>query len=229
MAAAALAIDRNSWMNLGHADHIALLHGGHDQRLTTCYRSHDNRWREHTAADRWATNTTLDRLIEQNAEAYISQAGFNKSRRSIDSLATIPALFSDLDFGDVPAMRRMTAQGVIERIQHDLPDLPPPTLSAASSGKGAYAVWVLNDPLPANRLAEWQPVQNDLCRILKPYGADPRARDAARVLRVPGSRHPSGSVVSYWQTGPTYSFSALKAEIKALAPAPPEALASEPP
>lgn len=220
--APATAINRTAYIDLGHADHLAMLHGGHDQRLTTCYRDGNKRWREHTSPDRWATNTTLDHLIENSAEAYISQCGFSKSRRSIAGLSTIPAIFSDIDFGDVPAMRRMNAQGVIERIQHDLPDLPPPTLSAASSGKGAYAVWVLTDPLPANRLAEWQPVQNDLCRILKPYGADPRARDAARVLRVPGSTHQSGSKVHYWQTGPAYSFHALQSAIKALAPPPPE-------
>jgi hypothetical protein len=39
-------------------------------------------------------------------------------------------------------------------------------------------------------------------------------------LRVPGSRHPSGETVRYWQVGGTYSFETLQKAIKALSPEP---------
>ena len=210
----------DQWLNFGHADHVQLLHGSHDQQVTVAYRDHGI-WKEHTAADRWATNTTLELLIARGNEAYLSQSGFNRSRRSLENLSTIPALFSDLDYGDVPAMRRLTTPQLFERIRRDLPDLPPPTLTAASSLRGAYGVWVLNEPLPADQLPVWQPVQNELCRVLRPYGSDPKAKDATRVLRVPGSRHSSGAVVRYEQTGPCYPFSALQTAVLALAPPPP--------
>lgn len=212
----------DQWLNFGHTDHVQLLHGSHDQQVTVAYRDPTG-WKEHSTADRWATNTTLELLIARDSEAYLSQSGFNRSRRSLETLSTIPALFTDLDYGDVPAMRRLTTPQLFERIRRDLPDLPPPTLTAASSLRGAYGVWVLNEPLPADQLPVWQPVQNTLCSVLKPYGADFRARDATRVLRVPGSRHHSGAVVRYEQTGPCYPFATLQRAVAALAPPPPTA------
>lgn len=72
--------------------------------------------------------------------------------------------------------------------------------------------------MSADLLPVWQPVQNALCSVLKPYGADFRARDATRVLRVPDSIHSSGVRVQYSQTGPAYPFSALQKAVLALAP-----------
>ncbi len=206
-------------LDFGHAAHLQILHSGHADHLTVAYKDRAG-WHEHSTADRWATAHTLELLIDRGNEAFLSQSGFNRSRRSLENLSTIPALFTDLDYGDVPAMRRLSTPQLFERIRRDLPDLPPPTLTAASSLRGAYGVWI-HDPLPADQLPVWQPVQNELCSVLKPYGADFRARDATRVLRVPGSQHPSGAVVAYSQTGPTYSFGALQKAVLALAPPPP--------
>ena len=210
----------DQWLNFGHADHLQLLHGSHDQSITVAYKDRAG-WHEHSTADRWATAHTLELLIDRGNEAFLSQSGFNRSRRSLENLSTIPALFTDLDYGDVPAMRRLSTPQLFERIRRDLPDLPPPTLTAASSLRGAYGVWVLNEPLPADQLPVWQPVQNELWRLLRPYGSDPKARDATRVLRVPGSLHHSGATVTYQQVGPAYQFAALQKAVLALAPPPP--------
>ncbi len=214
----------DQWLNFGPNDHVQLLHGSHDQQVTVAYRDPMG-WHEHSTADRWGTATLLEWLIDRDSEAFLSQSGFNRSRRSLENLAAIPALFSDLDYGDVPAMRRLSTPQLFDRIRRDLPDLPPPTLTAASSLKGAYGVWVMSEPLPADQLPVWQPVQNTLYTLLKPYGADFRAKDACRVLRVPGSIHSSGVRVQYSQTGPAYPFSALQKAILALAPPPPIATA----
>ena len=218
MALTAYALP-DQWLNFGHADHVQLLHGSHDQSVTVAYKDRAG-WHEHSTADRWGTNTTLELLIARDSEAFLSQSGFNRSRRSLENLSTIPALFSDLDYGDVPTMRRLSTPQLFERIRRDLPDLPPPTLTAASSLRGAYGVWVLDTPMTADQLPVWQPVQNTLCSVLKPYGADFRARDATRVLRVPGSTHPSGAIVQYSQTGPCYPFATLQRAVAALAPPP---------
>ena len=207
-------------LDFGHAAHLQILHSGHADHLTVAYKDRAG-WHEHSTADRWATAHTLELLIDRGNEAFLSQSGFNRSRRSLENLSTIPALFTDLDYGDVPAMRRLSTPQLFERIRRDLPDLPPPTLTAASSLKGAYGVWVLDTPMSADRLPVWQPVQNELCRVLKPYGSDPASRDATRVLRVPGSLHKSGSIVTYQQVGPSYPFSALQKAILGLAPPPP--------
>ena len=207
-------------LDFGHAAHVALLHGNHNESITLAYKDH-GAWREFGTADRWATANTLELLIDRGNEVFLSQSGFNRSRRSLENLSTIPALFTDLDFRDVPAMRRLSTPQLFERIQRDLPDLPPPTLIAASSLRGAYGVWAFDEPLPGQRLPVWQPVQNELCRVLKPYGSDPASRDATRVLRVAGSLHKSGAVVTYQQVSGAYPFSTLQKAILALAPPPP--------
>lgn len=211
-------------LDFGHAAHLQLLHGSHDQQVTVAYRDPTG-WHEHTAADRWATATTLELLIDRDKEVFLSQSGFNRSRRSLESLSVIPAIFSDLDFRKVPTLRRLSTPALFERIRRDLPDLPPPTLTATSSSGGSYAVWMLSAPLSGDRLPTWQPVQNALYSVLKPFGADPAVRDASRVLRVSGSMHKSGVRVQYAQTGPAYPFSALQKAILALAPPPPIATA----
>ena len=207
----------DQWLDFGHADHLKFLHGSHGEQITVAYRDPTG-WHEHSSADRWATANTLELLIDRGNEAFLSQSGFNRSRRSLENLSTIPALFTDLDYGDVPTLRRLSTPQLFDRIRRDIPDLPPPTLTAASSLKGAYGVWVLDTPMSADLLPVWQPVQNALCSVLKPYGADFRARDATRVLRVPDSIHSSGVRVQYSQTGPAYPFSALQKAVLALAP-----------
>ena len=210
---AAAHLERSEWLALGHQDHIALLHGGHAANLAVAYRDPARGWTERISEPPIAL-MVLDALIGRETEAFLGQSGFHGRRRVINNLDTIPALFVDLDYGDRARWRRSTIHQVYAEIRRKLPTLPEPTLLASSSQHGGYAVWVLNDPLPADRLPDWQPIQDTLCRVLREYGADNRARDATRVLRVPGSRHPSGATVRYWQTGNTYSFDALRGALK---------------
>jgi hypothetical protein len=63
--------------------------------------------------------------------------------------------------------------------------LPDPSL-ALSSGQGLALSW-RHVPESRKRLAEWNAAQDRIYRVLKPLGADPKARDAARVLRIAGT------------------------------------------
>ena len=50
--------------------------------------------------------------------------------------------------------------------------------------------------MPKGALSRWQGAQDALVELLRPFGADPCARDAARVLRLPGTANgKSGRVV----------------------------------
>ncbi len=210
-------LEKSDWLNLGHTDHVQVLHGGHAADLAVAYRDHVTGWTERVCPLPVAT-IILDALTSRETEAFLGQSGYHGRRRILTNVDCIPALFCDLDYGDKPRWRRSTIHDVYAEIRRKLPTLPEPTLLASSSAHGGYAVWVLSEPLPADRLPDWQPVQDALCRLLKPYGADGRARDATRVLRVPGSRHPSGDEVRYWQVGSAYPFSAMEKAIKALSP-----------
>ena len=64
---------------------------------------------------------------------------------------------------------------------------PAPSI-AIGSGRGMYLIW-LHSPIPRAALPRWRACQERLKDILANLGADPKARDAARVLRVVGTRH----------------------------------------
>jgi hypothetical protein len=52
---------------------------------------------------------------------------------------------------------------------------------------GLYLVW-RHTPVARKQLADWNATQDRIYRVLKPFGADPKARDAARVIRISGTR-----------------------------------------
>lgn len=205
------------WLDFN--DLLEILHGGHAADLAIAYRDSSG-WCEKICTPPDAA-AVIDLLLSREHESFVGQAGYHGQRRVLRNIKAIPALFCDLDYGDTPKYRRATSiHPVYAGVRDALPSLPEPTLLASSSQNGGYAVWVLNEPLHVDRLPDWQPVQDSLCKLLKPFGADNRARDATRVLRVPGSRHPSGEKVRYWQVGGTYSFEALEKAVKALIPEP---------
>ena len=60
----------------------------------------------------------------------------------------------------------------------------PPASLVIHSGRGVYLKWLLKSPLPQAALPRWNAVQRELVSRLVDLGADPKARDASRVLRL---------------------------------------------
>lgn len=99
--------------------------------------------------------------------------------------------------------------------------VPFPTLMV-SSGRGAYMVWKLKDPvwnvskngrkLPITVV---EAVNKALAEKLSDLGADMKCTEGARVLRVPGSRHSgTGELVKILHnSGETYAMADLKAAV----------------
>lgn len=156
-------------------------------------------WKEHAYR--------LDRLheIEDFAgqpDTYISQAEFKSFKRSIANLARIRLLWVDLDIYNLPEMVGKSKETIAAALLLKCDDLQLPRPSVIiDSGRGMYAKWFLDAPLPAAALPRWQLVQNIFWLKLQCYGADSKARDAARVLRVVGTiNSKSGTYVRIlWQ------------------------------
>ena len=99
--------------------------------------------------------------------------------------------------------------------------LPFPTLMI-SSGRGAYMIWKLKDPvwnvskngrkLPISVV---ESVNKALAKKLSDLGADMKCTEGARVLRVPGSRHAfTGELVKILHnSGETHTMADLKAAV----------------
>lgn len=133
--------------------------------------------------------------IAGETDAYISQQRF-ECKRLLTQLWQLGAMFVDLDFHKVNELRDMHPLGVLDDVLVHLERnrMPAPTLAIAS-GRGLYVIW-LHNPVPRKALPRWNACQKELWRVLRPFGADRGALDAARVLRVAGTINGrSGAVV----------------------------------
>jgi len=133
-------------------------------------------------------SNAADAFDDDGANVYFGLATFvpGTDRRARNAVQ-MGALFMDLDCGpdkDFPDQRSAIAQ--LREFVTAL-DLPKPLL--VNSGRGVHVYWPLSEAVPVE---EWLPVAQGLKRACAAQGfpADPNVTaDAARVLRVPGTRN----------------------------------------
>jgi hypothetical protein len=126
-------------------------------------------------------------------DVYLSLNRFYGSRKK---LAKLSALYSDLDFYNVSELAHMPPEGVFTLALESLEQakIPYPSL-AMSTGRGLALVW-RHEPESGSARAKWERCQQCIFEALKPLGADPKAKDAARVFRLAGTyNRKSGTLV----------------------------------
>ncbi len=152
--------------------------------------------------------------VAGESDVYLSTQRFWGWRR-ISRLAELGALAVDVDFHKVPDLAGSHPLGVLEDCIAALERarMPVPSIAIAS-GQGIYAIW-LHEPVPRQALPRWNACQRELWQVLRPFGADRQALDAARVLRLIGTRHSKSHVTVEALTSPgeVWSFEDLAAEI----------------
>ena len=127
---------------------------------------------------------------------YISMQRFRSFNRKIENLLELSAVYSDIDFYNVPELRDANPDYVVAYVLSVLEEahLPHPSL-IVSTGRGLALIW-LHKPVPAAVLPRWNAMQNTIYKALQRVGADAKAKDAARMFRLVGSIHgASGEVV----------------------------------
>ena len=142
--------------------------------------------------------------------AYVGQQAFKLyDRRCIENVTFIGAAYVDLDtYHTDYAGKPFTA--VWEAIQALYPDLPAPTI-AGSSGRGMQLVWCFKRGKPKEFYPHWQVIEDTLVTALESFGADPKAKDLARVLRLSHSYNKkSGTRADLKQTGEPITYEALQ-------------------
>lgn len=211
-------------LNFGPSEHIRLIHGNSKSHIALAVNS--DRWRE-------KTYNPFDAIEEANkitaivpADVYIGQNGICPFKpRSVSNITHLNTCFVDLDTYNIPALAGLSYPERLDIILNHIRDLPLPTL-VADSGRGIYFVWTLKEPffigtdkgksgaqseLRRKFLARWQLVEDLLIRKLLSFGADPKARDAARVLRLAGSTNQRNNhIVKYTQLSDPISFTDLE-------------------
>lgn len=93
-------------------------------------------------------------------------------------LRSLRALYVDLD-------REVWLEFVFEALCEA--GLPEPSV-VVESGRGMHLYWLM-EPTPPRALPIWQEMQDKLFEALRPLGADPRAKDCTRLLRMVGTEN----------------------------------------
>lgn len=195
----------------GPTEHAAVLHAAGRPGKVTLARRKDG-WREQA----YTVSELAEALpaIAGESDVYLSTQRFWGWRR-IAQLAECGALAVDVDYHKRPELQDAHPQGVLEDalVLLERSRVPAPSL-AISSGRGLYLLW-LHCPVPRAALPRWNACQKRLWEVLKVLGADRRALDAARVLRVVGTRHSEAGVLveALTPAGEVWGFEDLAAEV----------------
>jgi hypothetical protein len=121
-------------------------------------------------------------------DLYIAQNEFFRPNRRVVSCSRLTSCYVDLDTYKLDSLYGQPAEALTDRLLRQCDDarIPPPSI-VVYSGRGLQAKWLLERPVPSNALPRWQALQTELGSRLSPMGADLRALDASRVLRLVGS------------------------------------------
>jgi hypothetical protein len=128
-------------------------------------------------------------------DVYITPNRF-KGSRSEDRLIQLSALYSDVDYYKIPELSALNAHQVLGIAMQalDQAEFPKPSLAVAT-GRGLALVW-RHESVPPAALNKWKYCQDRIFDALLHLGADSNARDAARVLRLVGTRNSkTGTIV----------------------------------
>ncbi|MFB5819501.1 helix-turn-helix transcriptional regulator [Clostridioides difficile] len=121
-------------------------------------------------------------LIDKKINVYISQNTFYKPQRRIENIKELNAIFIDIDCYNT----NYTKEAVRFFIEKDLNGIIPNPTMLVDSGRGLYYVLKLK-PVPSKALPLWYAIQRYIYNQLKEFGADAKALDPTRVLRIAGT------------------------------------------
>lgn len=214
-------------LDFGPREHVRLIHGAPGAKAShIAIAVNGECWREFSHPPVLAPDEAERLAAIGAADVYLGQNGIAPfRRRSVANITHLNACFVDLDTYQIPALVGLSYRERLQAVLENAGDLPLPTL-AADSGRGIYLIWALKAPffigtdkgkgsaqaeLRTKILGRWQRVEDLLIRRLADFGADPKARDAARVLRLAGSvNQRNGHQVSYAQLAQPVDFAELE-------------------
>lgn len=171
-------------LDLRPGEHVAALHPA-EQPGWAVIAKDGRRWQERAL--------TTQQLLEiapglsGQPDVFLSVNRFWGQRRLVIRLRALGACYADLDTYRVPGYEHTPAAEVRTAALLLLTEakIPGPSL-VLSTGRGLALLW-LHTPAPQPALPRWQACQERIHQVLRPLGADARAIDSARVLRLAGT------------------------------------------
>lgn len=129
----------------------------------------------------------------ETTSIWISQGEFSQPNRQKINLSRIAVCWVDLDLhheNSRPSLKAMKKDGALAAALNRCGALGIPLPSIVLwTGRGLVLKWI-TDPLPKAAYPRWAAVQKILVEAFADLGADASARDASRILRIPGTFNP---------------------------------------
>ena len=133
---------------------------------------------------------TVYQLINREFNTYISMAQFFRPKRAVANVCAITCLFCDIDFKLHPPLKQLTAAQAVKCIRDSVRERGFPDLSfIESTGGGYHAYIVFSTPVDGYALSRWRELEDVFVECLLAIGGDPICRDAARILRLDGTKN----------------------------------------
>lgn len=119
--------------------------------------------------------------VKGEEDTYITPNTIYLPKRRIENIRQFRALYIDLDSTEGDQL--YISYLIFELAENG--EIPKPSM-IVDSGRGIHLYWKIKNA-PYQALCTWQQLEDFLYYKLKKYGADGRALDAVRVLRMPGT------------------------------------------
>lgn len=120
--------------------------------------------------------------VQNKKDTYITPNSFYKPERNVDNIRHFRALYIDIDLKE--GQSKSEAIYKVYLIA-DEGRIPRPTL-VVDSGRGIHLYWRIKNA-PKQALYTWQELEDYLYKQLSQLGADRKATDGARLLRLPST------------------------------------------
>ena len=118
-------------------------------------------------------------------DSYISMNTFYTPKRLVTNLKEIRTAFVDIDCQNIGWSAEMTALKL--KRQYFGKTIPTPNMMIYS-GRGLNLVWFL-EPMSGLAVERWGKLQDAIYKTVESLGADSKAKDAARVFRLAGTKN----------------------------------------
>ncbi|CTQ47696.1 DNA-primase RepB domain-containing protein [Roseibium aggregatum] len=126
--------------------------------------------------------------INPDIDSYMSQAFFRGPNRRALNVQWITHAYVDLDTYNCPSLLGLTSDQIVNAIflHCDDHNIPLPSY-IVHSGRGLYLKWAWTSPLPQQAAGRATAVNKALVAQFAEFGADPKAVDVSRILRIIGT------------------------------------------
>lgn len=189
-------------------NHIEWLHPASQGLIAYGHKRDDGEW-----IQSFHKSPSLKKQTIHPIDSYISVNSFRSKSRIPSNVQELNALFVDIDFKLFNADPHYIYTET-KRIIQAKAEIPPPS-KIIFSGRGAHIYWRLTNATRED-LPLWQACAETLINIFKDE-ADPVCKDAARVLRLPGtinSKNPTHYTETLEENIHTYTLHEFQATLE---------------